>query len=513
MEEKAKRVTKTVKKLLSATLDGIDAKKVEVEATFTKGLPVFNIVGLASSSIQEAKERVKSALLMNDFKFPPYRITVSLSPSDLTKTGSHMDLAIALAIALQNDDVNLDDFYIFGELGLDGRIKDTRSIFPMLLSLRNQKLVAKAIVPTESLEKLSMIPGITYIGVENLSEAISVCKKEQSAREIKAVQIDGEVIDIDGLNYFFIRDYPEDFLDVKGQETAKRAALIAASGMHNMLMEGSPGCGKSMIAKRLRHILPPMSLEEILQINQYSLLGNEEPQFTPKRPQRSPHHSASKPSIFGGGSNRAKIGEVALANNGILFFDEFPHFSKTVLEALREPLQDHRVLISRVNSKIAYDTKFMFVAAQNPCPCGNLLSSFHACRCSDLEIKRYKQRISDPLLDRIEIYVQMQESSPEDKPSISSSLMHEQVIKAFIEQMKRGQKHLNGKLDEKEVEKYCILDDTAEQILYKAINNFGLSHRSVANVKKVARTIADLESSEKIEKKHILEALSFRRRG
>lgn len=502
-----------MKQLLSATLDGIDAKKVEVEATFTKGLPAFGIVGLASSSIQEAKERVKAALLTNGFSFPPLRITVSMYPSDLLKTGSHVDLAIALVIALQKDSIDLDNYYVFGELGLDGRLKDTRSIFPILLSLRNQKLVTKAIVPAESLEKLSMIPGITYIGVENLSEAIAVCKKEQSPREIEATPIDGETIEVDGVNYFFIREYPEDFLDVKGQEIAKRASLIAASGMHNMLMEGSPGCGKSMIAKRLRHILPPMSLEEVLQANQYALLGNEEPIFAPKRPQRSPHHSSSKPSIFGGGSHHAKIGEVALANSGILFFDEFPHFSKTVLEALREPLQDYRVLISRVNSKIAYDTKFMFIAAQNPCPCGNLLSSIHTCRCSDLEIKRYKHRLSDPLLDRIEIYVQMQESSPEDKPSISSSSMHDQVIKAFIRQMKRGQKHLNGKLDEKEIEKYCKLSDEAEQVLYKAINSFGLSHRSVANVKKVARTIADLEESEKIEKRHILEALSFRRRG
>jgi magnesium chelatase family protein len=502
-----------VKKLFSATLDGIDAKKVEVEATFTKGLPAFGIVGLASSSIQEAKERVKSALLTNGFSFPPLRITVNLSPSDLAKEGSHVDLAIALAIALQNDDVDLDDVFIFGELGLDGKLKDTRSIFPILLSLKNQKLVSKAIVPAESIKKLSMIPGVTYYGVENLSEAVAICRREQEPKEVEATQIDGETVEVNGSKYFFIRDYPEDFKDVKGQEIAKRAVLIAVSGMHNILMEGSPGCGKSMIAKRMRHILPPMSLDEILQTNQYALLGNEEPLFIPKRAYRSPHHSASKPSIFGGGSNRAKIGEVALANHGILFFDEFPHFSKTVLEALREPLQDHRVLISRVNSKIAYDTKFMFVAAQNPCPCGNLLSTTHTCRCSDLEIRRYKQRLSDPLLDRIDIYVQMQESFPDDKPSIDSYSMHEQVIKAFILQMKRGQKNLNGKFDEKEIEKYCILNDEAEQILYKAINSFGLSHRSVANVKKVARTIADLESSEQIEKKHILEALSFRRRN
>jgi len=501
-----------VKHLLSATLDGLDAKPVDVEATFTKGLPAFGIVGLGSTSIQESKERVKSALLTNGFSFPPLKITVNLSPSDLQKSGSHIDLAIALVIALQNEEIDPGDLYVFGELGLDGTLKDTRSIFPILLSLKNQNLVSKAMVPRASLEKLSLIPGIRYFGVDNLTEAIAVCKGEEPPATIEATPIEGETLSLRNETFHFIRDYPDDFQDVKGQEVAKRAALIAAAGMHNMLMEGSPGCGKSMIAKRLRHILPPMSLDEILRANQYALLGDEEPSFRPKRPFRSPHHSASKPSVFGGGSNQARIGEVALANGGILFFDEFPHFQKSVLEALREPLQDHRVLISRVNSKVEYATRFMFVAAQNPCPCGNLLSNVHPCRCSDLEIKRYKQRLSDPLLDRIEIYVQMQESDPEDRPSVDSGTMHEKVVEAFRRQMERGQRHLNGKLGEKEIETFCPLDTEAETLLLKAVNNFGLSHRSVANVKKVARTIADLAGSDTIEKTHLLESLSFRRR-
>ncbi len=502
-----------MKELLSATLDGIDAKPVHVEATFNKGLPAFGIVGLAGSSIQESKERVKSALLSNGFSFPPLKITVNLSPSDLAKTGSHFDLAIALAIALQNEETQLQNLYVFGELGLDGRLKETRSIFPLLLSLKNQNLIQKAMIPRESLEKAALIPGIEYIPVNDLSEAIAVCRKEAVPEAIVATPIDGEKVAVGGESFYYMPEYPEDFIDVKGQESAKRTALIAAAGMHNILMEGSPGCGKSMIAKRLRYILPPMSLEEILQANQYALLGDEEPSFKPIRPFRSPHHSSSKPSIFGGGSSRARIGEVALANGGILFFDEFPHFQKTVLEALREPLQDHRVLISRVNSKVEYATRFMFVAAQNPCPCGNLLSSVHACRCSDLEIKRYKQRISDPLLDRIEIYVQMQESDPDDVPSVDSATMHAQVIEAFRRQKARGQSRLNGKLDEKELERYATLSSDAEDVLLKAVRNFGLSHRGVGNVKKVARTIADLAGSEKIEKSHLLEALSYRRRA
>ena len=501
-----------MKQLLSATLDGIDAKQVNVEATFTKGLPSFGIVGLASSSILEAKERVKSALITNGFNFPPLRITVNLSPSDLAKSGSHMDLAISLVIALQNEPIDLKDIYFFGELGLDGKLKDTKSIFPIVLSLRNQGLIKKAVVPSESLDKLLLIPGVEFLAVTNLSEAIEVCKDLNTPRETVSTKIEGETINVNGVDYFFIRDYKEDFFDVKGQEIAKRASLIAVAGMHNMMMEGSPGCGKSMIAKRVQYVLPPMSLEEILETNQYALLAGAEPIFKPKRPFRAPHHSSSKPSIFGGGSKGAKIGEVALAHNGILFFDEFPHYSKTVLEALREPLQDRRVLISRVNSKVEYKTNIMFIAALNPCPCGNLLSSHHECRCTDLEIKRYKQRLSDPLLDRIEIYVSMQESSFEDRSSIDSAKMHEMVIKAFVRQKLRGQKELNGKLDEREIEKFCQLHSDAESVLLKAINSFGLSHRGVGNIKKVARTIADLDDSDLIKREHLLEALSYRRR-
>ncbi|BBG64799.1 MG(2+) chelatase family protein / ComM-related protein [Hydrogenimonas sp.] len=374
-------------------------------------------------------------------------------------------------------------------------------------------MVERAVVPKESLDSLALIPGITLFGVETLAEAICVCKEESAGVRVDSAPIEGESVEIEGESFWFLREYPDDFIDVKGQKSAKRAALIAAAGMHNILMEGSPGCGKSMIAKRLRYILPPMSLEEILHLNQYALLGDEEPSFKPVRPFRSPHHSASKPSIFGGGTAQARIGEVALANGGILFFDEFPHFSKTVLEALREPLQDHKVLISRVNSKVEYRTRFMFVAAQNPCPCGNLLSTIHTCRCSDLEIKRYKQRLSDPLLDRIEIYVTMQEGETDAKSDLDSASMHDSVLAAFRMQKERGQKRLNGKLDEGEVEEFCTMDAEAEAVLQRGIESFGLSHRGVGNTKKVARTIADLEGSGVIARSHMLEALGFRRRA
>jgi magnesium chelatase family protein len=277
-------------------------------------------------------------------------------------------------------------------------------------------------------------------------------------------------------------------------------------------MEGNPGCGKSMIAKRIKDILPPLYEEEILSIAKHQFLDGVTPYFKALRPIRAPHHTATSASIFGGGSSAAKIGEVALANKGILFFDELPHFSKNVLEALREPLQDRKVHIARVNAKIEYEADIMFVAAQNPCPCGNLLSKIKACRCTEVEIKRYQNKLSDPFLDRIDLFVVMQEVQSADKGDITSRQMHEEVVKAFKMQKERGQKHLNGKLNEEEIEKYCILDDASIKIMEGAIGKFGLSHRSIASVKKIGRTIADLNLHEKIEKSDILEALSYRRR-
>jgi magnesium chelatase family protein len=277
-------------------------------------------------------------------------------------------------------------------------------------------------------------------------------------------------------------------------------------------MEGNPGCGKSMIAKRLRDILPPLLEEEMLSIAKHQFLDGVVPDFKAKRPLRSPHHTATSASIFGGGSFRARIGEVALAHNGILFFDELPHFPKNILEALREPLQDRKVNISRVNSKVEYEADIMFVSAMNPCPCGNLLSKRKECRCSQREIKRYKNRLSEPFLDRIDIFVVMQEISATDRQDITSKEMKKMVNSAFIFQKKRGQNSLNGKLKDNEIDKFCKLSLDAENILFSAIERFGLSHRTLVSIKKVARTIADLDNSNLIEKKHILEALSYRRR-
>ncbi|MEA3372926.1 MAG: YifB family Mg chelatase-like AAA ATPase [Campylobacterota bacterium] len=502
-----------MKKLLCATYEGIEAQSVSVESTLTKGLPSFNIVGMANTAITESKERVKSALLSNDFVFPPKRITIGLSPSDLKKEGSQFDLGIALLIVLDHTDLSLDEWYVFGELGLDGSVKENQLLYPLILSLVNHVGLSQAIVPMESLEKLSNIPDVHFYGVNHLNEAIDLLKQlPENKPTITAKAISHPFQAIGDQKHYYQEHYPINFIDIKGQEVAKRAALISAAGMHNLLLEGSPGCGKSMIAKRLRYILPPLTQSELLDIAKLQSLEGKEPGFEPLRPYRSPHHSSTLASVFGGGTHRAEIGEIGLAHHGILFFDELPHYSKQVLEALREPLEDQKIRISRVHSKVEYPTKFLFVAAMNPCPCGNLLNKALSCRCSDRDISRYKNRLSDPFLDRIDLYVQMQPIDPADQASVSSKSLHSQVLETHARQKKRGQTELNGRLNDEEIERYCVMESEAKETLDQAIGRFALSFRSIKKIQKTARTIADLAGEALIQKSHLLEALSFRRR-
>jgi magnesium chelatase family protein len=502
-----------MKTVRCATYEGVDAKVVDVESTLTKGLPSFSIVGMASAAITESKERVKSALLSNDFSFPPKRITFLLAPSELAKSGSQFDLSMALLILLNGVDVDLREWFVFGELGLDGSVKENIQLYPLLLSLANQGVITKAIVPYEALPKLSKIPNIAFYGVKNLNEAVNILKNQESAiPSLSASEIEYPHYEINKEKYYYIQEYDEDFIDVKGQEVAKRAALIAAAGFHNIILEGSPGCGKSMIASRLRYILPPMRASEILDVAKLDVLEGLEPAFKPRRNFKNPHHSSTLGSIFGGGSHKAKIGEVGLANNGILFFDELPHFSKNVLESLREPMQDGKIRISRVNSKVEYPARFLFVGAMNPCPCGNLLDEHKECRCSDLEIQRYKNRLSDPFLDRVDLYVVMQNVDANAAASYRSKEMHKTVVEAHIFAKQRGQSSLNAALSDAEIEQYCKLDNGASETLEMAVQRYQLSFRSIKKVQKVARTIADLEKSQYIDKKHILEALSYRKR-
>ncbi|WP_457746057.1 YifB family Mg chelatase-like AAA ATPase [Sulfurimonas sp.] len=501
---------KTVK---CATYEGVDARVVDVEVTLTKGLPSFSIVGMVSSSINEAKERVKSALLSNEYTFPPKRITINHAPSELTKSGTQFDLSMALLILLNDSSLEFSDWFVFGELGLDGVVKENIQLYPLLLSLANKGLIKQALVPFESLEKLSQIPDVSFYGVKSLREAYELLKNQESATPtVQTSQIKYPYYETDGEKYYYMKEYDEDFLDVKGQEIAKRAAVIAAAGFHNIILEGSPGCGKSMIASRIRYILPPMRADEILDVAKLQVLDGHEPKFMPRRSYVSSHNSATAGSILGGGSHKAKIGDVGLSNGGILFFDELPHFSKKVLESLREPMQDGKIRISRVNSKVEYPAKFLFIGAMNPCPCGNLLDEAKECRCNELEIQRYKNRLSEPFLDRVDLYVVMQQVQSNDVASYSSKEMHKQVVQAHMFMVDRGQKTFNSDIEDKDIQKYCPMHEDARETLEIAAQSFTLSFRSIKKVQKVARTIADLAQSEIIKKEHILEALSYRRR-
>ena len=498
-----------MKLLKCASIDGIDAVSIDVESTFTKGLPSFSIVGMANTAIQESKDRIKSALLTNEFKFPPKRITINLSPSEIAKKGSQVDLSIALLIALQETNINMDNFYVFGELGLNGNLKDTKSIFVLILSLVRQGNIKNVLIPKESVNKISTIPNINIYAVSTLSQAIDFFHKEDKS----IYKVDNKIfthqhININNSKYFYTQKYDLDFKDIKGQTIAKKAALISAAGNHNIILEGSPGCGKSMIAKRLKYITSPMNLEEILDIAKMESLQGKHPDFVPQRTFISPHHSSTKASIVGG----TQIGEVALSNHGILFFDELPHYAKSILEAMREPLEDNEISISRVNSKIKYPTMFLFVCAMNPCPCGNLLAKSKVCRCSDIEKQRYKNKISDPFLDRIDLYVTMNEVTKDDISDVTSEQLHKKVIESFKIQKLRGQTQLNGKLNDVDILKYCILTSNAQNILDISIQKFALSFRAINKVLKVARTIADLNKNELIDTKHIIEALSYRKR-
>ena len=485
--------TKT-KKINSATLDGFSANKVEVESAFIRALPGFSIVGLGSQSIQEAKERVKSALLNNDFEFPPLKITISLSPADLKKEGSHFDLPIALSILFHNKEFDFEKYLVLGELGLDGRLKDTSSIFPLVLSLRPEKVI----IPLESADKISKIPGVEIFAFSHLNEF-----EEFEPKKVEKSSLNYPFLKIEGKKYYYEENFELDFSDVKGQNTGKKAALYAAAGFHNILLEGSPGVGKSMIINRLRYIMPPMSLDDILEVEKINAIDKKEVEFKPKRAFRNPHYSSTRAAIFGGGSRGAKVGEIAFANKGILFFDELPHFQKDVLENLRLPLQDKKVLISRVNSKVEYETDILFAAAMNPCPCGNLLSFDKECRCTEIEIKRYKNRISEPLYDRIEIYHQMIEE--DDESTISSKEMFEMVLTAFEIQKGKFNANLpeNFKFD---------IENEAYDIIQKAIKNFALSKRSEFNLYKLSKTIANTQKRKKIQKEDVIKALKYRRR-
>ena len=476
------------------------------------GLPYWEIVGLPDTSVKESKERVKISIKNSKFELESRRIIINLAPADTKKEGAFYDLPIAVGILKANKIIkeeNFKDTIFIGELSLDGKINKVNGIFPMCLEAANLG-IKRAIIPKENAKEAAIVNNIEVIGVENLEQVVKYLNREQ---EVIPEKVDLKELFKNNTKYNF------DFAQVKGQENIKRALEISAAGGHNCLLIGSPGSGKTMMSRCMPSILPDLSFEEALEITKIhsiaGILPNDSPIIT-TRPFRAPHHTISGASLIGGG-RIPKPGEISLAHYGVLFLDELPEFNKNTLELMRGPLEDEKVTISRVNASLTYPCNFMMIASMNPCPCGYYGSKEKECTCNENSITKYMGKISGPLLDRIDIHIEVQEVKYDklnsNIESESSEKIKQRVNKARKIQQERYKEYniySNSELTPKLIEKYCKLESKDKEILKNAFEKLGLSARAYSRILKVARTIADLDEKENIETKHLAEAIQYR---